>query len=103
MKEVKKGMSRDKIKNSLENFVERIASGGASSEEVSVFPAVLSIYCEHYRGARVAEANEKPPEIFPLQALPSFPLEGLVGVKQVAVFLGLSENSVWQKLRESLI
>ena len=92
-------MKSDKVKNSVENFVERIASGRASPEEVSVLPAVLSIYCEFYRNRVIDEAIERTPEILPLAALASFPPDGLVGVKQVASFLGLSENSVWQKLR----
>jgi predicted DNA-binding transcriptional regulator AlpA len=92
-------MTRDRVKNSVENFVERIASGGASPEEISVFPAVLSVYCEFYRGRITDEVYEKTTEILPLTALSSFPMDGLVGVKQVASFLGLSENSIWQKLR----
>jgi hypothetical protein len=92
-------MNRNRVKNSVENFVERISSGGASPEEISVFTAVLSVYCEFYRGRVTDEAYEKTAEILPLAALPSFPMDGLVGVKQVASFLGLSENNIWQKLR----
>jgi len=93
-------MSKDKIKNSIENFVERITSGGASSEELAVLPNVLSVYCEFYRGNNVTENEtaEKTAEILPAASM-SFPADGLVGVKQVAAFLGLSENTVWQKVR----
>jgi predicted DNA-binding transcriptional regulator AlpA len=63
---------------------------------------VLSVYCEFYRGKAIqdAEATEPPPKAMPPdQHLLLFPADGLVGVKQVAAFLGLSENTVWQKLR----
>jgi predicted DNA-binding transcriptional regulator AlpA len=94
-------MSKDKIKNSIENFVERITSGGASSEELAALPGVLSVYCEFYRGEtkETEKLPEKQPANFTEPASLLFPGEGLVGVKQVAFFLGLSENTVWQKLR----
>jgi predicted DNA-binding transcriptional regulator AlpA len=95
-------MTRDKVKNSIENFVERITSGDAKAEELAVLPGVLSVYCEFYSGKAMSEtdpAESQPKVLPPYQALPQFPADGLVGVKQVAAFLGLSENSVWQKLR----
>jgi predicted DNA-binding transcriptional regulator AlpA len=94
-------MSKDKIRNSIENFVERITSGGASAEELSVLPGVLSVYCEFYRGNQVTDAPERMAGALsePSAQSSNFPLEGLVGVKQVALFLSLSENTVWQKLR----
>jgi predicted DNA-binding transcriptional regulator AlpA len=95
-------MNKDKVKNSIENFVERITSGGASAEELSALPGVLSVYCEFYRRGQAADAPERAGEISPMPPAqpPAFPLEGLVGVKQVASFLALSENTVWQKLRQ---
>jgi predicted DNA-binding transcriptional regulator AlpA len=97
-------MSKDRIKNSIENFVERITSGDASAEELSVLPGVLSVYCEFYRGNQVTDAPERMMGALsePSAQSPIFPLEGLVGVKQVALFLSLSENTVWQKLRTDL-
>jgi predicted DNA-binding transcriptional regulator AlpA len=95
-------MTRDKVKSSIENFVERITSGGAKAEELAVLPGVLSVYCEYYRDKAMPEAEAVQPSLMVLpsgQSLPQFPADGLVGVKQVASFLGLSENTVWQKLR----
>ncbi|MDR1482115.1 MAG: hypothetical protein LBI74_05755 [Synergistaceae bacterium] len=95
-------MTRDKVKSSIENFVERITSGGAKAEEIAVLPGVLSVYCEFYRDKVPQDAGtaELPPNaVVMAQVLPQFPVDGLVGVKQVASFLGLSENTVWQKLR----
>ena len=95
-------MTRDKVKSSIENFVERITSGDAKAEELAVLPGVLSVYCEFYRGKNIQDAGtaEPPPDAVAfIQPLPQFPADGLVGVKQVASFLGLSENTVWQKLR----
>jgi predicted DNA-binding transcriptional regulator AlpA len=95
-------MIRDKVKNSIENFVERITSGDAKAEELAVLPGVLSVYCEFYRDKAPQDTGtaELPLNTAALaQVLPQFPADGLVGVKQVALFLGLSENTVWQKLR----
>ena len=95
-------MTRDKVKSSIENFVERITSGDAKAEELAVLPGVLSVYCEFYRDRAPQDIGtaEPPPNAAALaQILPQFPADGLVGVKQVASFLGLSENTVWQKLR----
>jgi predicted DNA-binding transcriptional regulator AlpA len=89
--------SKDKIRQSLESMVERIASGEASAEEVSVLPAVLSFYRDCYRAPEVSDVSA--PRATPVVECASFPAEGLVAVKQVAAFLALSENSVWQKLR----
>jgi predicted DNA-binding transcriptional regulator AlpA len=92
---------RDKVKHSIENFVERITSGSASAEELSVLPGVLSVYCEFYREKQVTDVSERISDVSPepAQASSTFPIEGLVGVKQVAAFLSLSENTVWQKMR----
>jgi predicted DNA-binding transcriptional regulator AlpA len=95
-------MTRDKVRSSIENFIERTTSGDAKAEELAVLPGVLSVYCEFYRDKAIpgAEAAEPPLMALPPgQPLPQFPSDGLVGVKQVASFLGLSENTVWQKLR----
>jgi predicted DNA-binding transcriptional regulator AlpA len=95
-------MMRDKVKSSIENFVERITSGDAKVEELAVLPGVLSVYCEFYRGKMTHDTDtaEPPPNVMPSDpVLPQFPADGLVGVKQVASFLGMSENTVWQKLK----
>ena len=67
-----------------------------------MLPGVLSVYCKFYRdktpqGIGTAEPPSNAAAF--IQPLPQFPADGLVGVKQVASFLGLSENTVWQKLR----
>jgi predicted DNA-binding transcriptional regulator AlpA len=95
-------MTRDKVKNFIENFVERTTSGDARAEELAVLPGVLSVYCEFYRDKAPQDigTTEPPPNAMTLApTLPLFPADGLVGVKQVASFLGMSENTVWQKLR----
>jgi predicted DNA-binding transcriptional regulator AlpA len=95
-------MTRDKVKNFIENFVERTTSGYARAEELAVLPGVLSVYCEFYRDKAPQDigTTELTPNVMaPNLSLLQFPADGLVGVKQVASFLGLSENTVWQKLR----
>jgi predicted DNA-binding transcriptional regulator AlpA len=95
-------VTRDKVKGYIENFVERTTSGDAKAEEIAVLPGVLSVYCEFYRDRATHDADtaEPPPKaLLSDLSLPQFPADGLVGVKQVASFLGLSENTVWQKLR----
>jgi predicted DNA-binding transcriptional regulator AlpA len=95
-------MMRDKVKSCIENFVERTTSGDAKAEEIAALPGVLSVYCEFYRDKTPKDTGtaELPPNTAAFaQVLPQFPMDGLVGVKQVALFLGLSENTVWQKLR----
>jgi predicted DNA-binding transcriptional regulator AlpA len=95
-------MTRDKVKSCIENFVERTTSGDAKAEEIAILPGVLSVYCEFYRGRTTHDADtaEPSPDVMVFaQNLHQFPVDGLVGVKQVATFLGLSENTVWQKLR----
>ncbi|MDR3164294.1 MAG: hypothetical protein LBU13_01840 [Synergistaceae bacterium] len=95
-------MTRDKVKGYIENFVERTTSGDAKAEEIAVLPGVLTVYCKFYRDEAIQDATaaEPPPKIMPPdRLLPLFPADGLVGVKQVAPFLGMSENTVWQKLR----
>jgi predicted DNA-binding transcriptional regulator AlpA len=98
-------MTRDKVKSCIENFVARTTSGDTKAEEIAVLPGVLSVYCEFYRDktTRGADAAEPSPDVMAFaQNLPQFPVGGLVGVKQVASFLGMSENTVWQKLRTEL-
>jgi predicted DNA-binding transcriptional regulator AlpA len=95
-------MAKDKVKNSIENFIERTTSGNASADELSALPRVLSVYCEFYRDKMTHDVDtaEPPSNVMVSElVLPQFPAEGLVGVKQVASFLSLSENTVWQKLR----
>jgi predicted DNA-binding transcriptional regulator AlpA len=95
-------MTRDKVRSSIENFIERTTSGDAKAEELAVLPGVLSVYCEYYRDKAMPGGEAVQPPLMALppgQQLPQFPADGLVGVKQVASFLGMSENTVWQKLR----
>jgi predicted DNA-binding transcriptional regulator AlpA len=95
-------MTRDKVKSSIENFIERTTSGDAKAEELAVLPGVLSVYYEYCRDKVIPGAVAAEPPLIALppgQPLSQFPVDGLVGVKQVASFLGLSENTVWQKLR----
>jgi predicted DNA-binding transcriptional regulator AlpA len=95
-------MTRDKVKSSIENFIERTTSGDAKAEELAVLPGVLSVYYEYCRDKAIPGAEAVQSSLIALPPgplLPQFPTDGLVCVKQVASFLGLSENTVWQKLR----
>lgn len=94
-------MAKNRVLSAVEGYIERVAGGDAKPEEIATFPAVVQVYFVHCGTTK----HTGPPELYeplasapPLAAATSFPTEGRVTVKQVAAFLGIAENTIWQRL-----
>ena len=97
---------KNNMRTALEQFVERVASGGCSERETEILPSVLSVYFQQFGNTKTADDSleQDKPEPAAVHVVPidsSFPDgDTYVTVEQIARFLGLKPGTIWNRLRE---
>ena len=90
---------KDNVKHSLQEMIQRIASGSCTDEEVRVFPDILGIYFERYSGSKKSRVEqfleeggqEAAQSVISNISNAYFPIDGLATGEQVAAFLGYGD------------
>ncbi len=91
-------MEGDQLKPALDGCFRRVTNGNATERDYDILQGTATLYANLY----IKPVEEtKPTEVTVLSG--SFPLEGLVTVEQVATFLGIKPNTVFQRVRKGEI